>query len=48
VCGLRLDDVGVDVLGISEDIDGAGRHLIFERARSFSEQDRELGMESTP
>jgi hypothetical protein len=41
-----LDDVDVDVVGLSEDVDGGGRQLIFERARSFSDQDRELGMDT--
>jgi Immunity protein 10 len=42
----RLDDGDVDVLCINEDPEGAGRHLIFERAGSFSDQDCELGMDT--
>jgi predicted nucleic acid-binding protein len=41
-----LADLDVDVVGVSEDVDGGVRQLTFEHARSFSEQDRQLGMDT--
>jgi hypothetical protein len=44
----RLDllDVDVVVLAVSEDPEGSGRFLLFQRAKSFTEQDRALGMDT--
>jgi hypothetical protein len=41
-----LNDVDVVVLAVSEDPHGGGRFLLFQRAKSFTEQDRALGMDT--
>jgi hypothetical protein len=42
----RLDDLDVTVLGLTDDPDGDGHSLVFQRSATFTDQDRKLGQDT--
>jgi hypothetical protein len=42
----HLDDLDVTVLGVTDDSDGDGHSVIFQRSSTFTDQDRELGQDT--